>query len=473
MRVLHLTWKRAKKLNPSFRESLEVFYKRIPKPQDFKHLDRLAHEDVDKLLRGIDEVEEADWCVVHSEGVMYSDQDRLHADMLEHIGSLPPNTLVTGQLIDKQNRYCGIHEQVFAVNMKKYRELGCPAFGNYETKHLELQSYHAADSIHDDYTPKMIKPAEASKTYETWTCGWNFVDVSLKNGMEIHNLPDKIRDQKTYLYPDDNTEALNKNIEAVFSIEPTDNLSQNQVMTYLLTKKLGLYGQNKANRPYAFKTRKSSVFVFNTEHLIPDPEWTDNNRFPFHRYLGPCAGLLEFGNTVAYGHCHDLSLVYYDINQDAIDFKKAFWERFDGDLFDIPKFAEEFQKDRPDIILNTGHSDKNLWELKRLLKEQHLAFSEVFQTLKQAPKKYMHINLLQDYSRLLKEVEGDQHTLFAFSDIFLGQNELTYGRHNLEHLFYSFLKEAAKYECLVVTGKNTSDTPISEFAWKLMGAFRG
>src|SRR5690606_28536016 len=102
-----------------------------------------------------------------------------------------------------------------------------------------------------------------------------------------------IRERKLFIYPREDSELLNQNIEALFSMKKMDNFSQNKYLLYLLSKKLGIYPSD-IRRPFTFKEKKSRVFVFNTEKLMPEVDRITDVDFKIEQYVGPCAGILEF-----------------------------------------------------------------------------------------------------------------------------------------------------------------------------------
>ena len=111
--------------------------------------------------------------------------------------------LLAGHLI--QHGYPHLHPQMFILNLKRYRAIGCPMIGYPEdgetlSLHRPLRS---PGNVHDDYTPLWLKPSGAVMACDRRGLGWHLISASLDHGMPVLNLPNSIRWAKRYLYPQD------------------------------------------------------------------------------------------------------------------------------------------------------------------------------------------------------------------------------------------------------------------------------
>src|SRR5690606_17824945 len=118
-----------------------------------------------------------------------------------------------------------------------------------------------------------LLPGEGEGLYKTWTCGWNFVNAAMSKGLRLVNIPESIRNEKIYMYPNDGTAKLLKNLDALYDIMPSGNISQNRVLLYWVTKKLGLSDHTNKRIIASYQSRKAAIFIYNTELLNPDPGW--------------------------------------------------------------------------------------------------------------------------------------------------------------------------------------------------------
>jgi hypothetical protein len=458
MNILNTEWKHSKCLNNSFREALELFYKRMPATHLSK--DRwIADENVDDILQKVADESAVDWCVIHGEGVIYRDQCKINHLLREFLLSIQEPILVVGQLIDKPGSYCGLHEQLFAVNMKIYRELGRPLFGQANSGKKRLNKYLAGESIHDGYTPKELSPVTDADEYETRVGGWNLIHVSMANGLRALNIPDDIRAQKIYIYPNDHSDVLNKNLEAIFSIEPTPEIQQSRALIYLLGKKLGLDVHRRSASPFNFPERKKAFFMYNTELHLPHCNWVERNQPKVRNFVLTGAGVLDIANVI--GFCsgiENINLVYYDVNEEALAYKKWFWQNISGhSVEEIVELNRTYRAEFPNHIADARREVENIESLNSLVQRSGRSFQDICNQIKAASKKFVNVNLLVTPEKVLSFVPQDQETFMIISDIFLGQNELVYGFEKIRQKFFSFLVLAHEKKNLIIQGKDPGD----------------
>ncbi len=454
-------------LNPDFQTSLEVFYWRIPLVSDDPK-PMMNEKDIDRLLILAADRPELDWLCVMAVGLVFPDQDGI-ADLIRAaIANAQGPFLVMGQLINKKGRYCGIHEQLFIVSLKTYRELGRPKFGNYEHGRKTLRDFEAGESIHDDYTPRWIKPKATESVYETWSCGWSFVDASLRAGLPVFNLPDDLRNEKVYAYPDDDLDRLNHNLRLLYQFQDFENSAQQKLFGYLINKRLRINAAAAATG-IQLKEAETIVFLFNTEELLPNPEWTARNRRPLDTYLGPCAGFLDMAALYSQGFHEKTELVYFDINQRSLDFRRRLFAEFDGDLHGLVPFFEQAIAQAPGKPFYLG--DSNL-AVRRLLEVfgTAQAFRETWQRMRALPKKFHSLNLISSFHKLTSGLAKEDRVLFAISDIFTGQNELTYGHTAIARRFQALLDDCRRFPQMVISGKDLRGRPFIEYARNLTTA---
>lgn len=460
--VLHAIWKSDVFKDHQVSGSFDLFYERIPTwPSG---LSKIVDSSVDNILQQAAYHETVDWIVVHGEGQIYRSQNRILELTQNFIQTLDPNILVAGQLINKPGQYCGIHEQFLIINLNTYRRLGKPAFGGYEDKQMRLHNYVAGPSFHDDYTPRYLEPGQGESEYRTWTCGWNFVHVSMANGLKIPNIPEDIRREKIYLYPNDNSATLLKNLDALYNIMPTDNISQNRVLAYMVMKKLGLDDTPEPNNIAAYRRRKGGVFVFNTEILVPEPEWIRDNGGPLSCFIGTCAGFLDICNLKHFGFDESTKLVYYDINPDAVTFKKHLLDNFEGDLNQLPQFIADFKAANPHILIADNSEATGLADLRREFPNDD-EFHSLWNRMRRLERQFTTLNLFGDYKKVFRKVvDKDKRAMICISDIFTGTNELTYGVGTLRSIFHAMMEDFSNYPKLVVQGKDYRDHLLIGYA---------
>lgn len=150
-----------------------------------------------------------DYAVVSSCGTVW-------ADNLDFFNYLPDacneELFVEGHILDKKEAYYELHEQCYIINLKKYKELGCPVIGsrNLGEMHTQTKPIRSDDNFHDDYTPTSITAGTERTNYYHKCHGWNIISVGLENGYSIKPFRKELRYSKKYLYPDNHAEIRNR-----------------------------------------------------------------------------------------------------------------------------------------------------------------------------------------------------------------------------------------------------------------------
>lgn len=465
MKALQLAfWDIEPRLLAEFRESLRVFYWRVPQVSDDPK-PMLWDENIDRLIRAGADRPELEWLAVFAVGTVFPDQNRITTLIAQAIENVREKVLVMGQLIDKAPRFCGIHEQLFLVNLKTYRELGMPSFGGYEKHVRRFPNYIAGESFHDGYTPKEVRPAPGESERETWTCGWGFVEASLRAGLPIFNLPERLREEKIYAYPDDNLERLNRNLERLYAMEDMPNATQRKVLGYLVNKRLG-YNPIIRGSGVNLVDRENSVFLFNTEKILPDVVWTRENGRPLDQFIGPCSGFLDLATLEAYGFHPGTKLVLFDVNGDSIAFKERMRREFDGDLNGLPAYFDSLIRQAESHRYWLGDPSIGVNRLLEIFGTRE-RFAEAWRAYRELSVEFVRLNLLSSPEEIFRRVSRDGRSLIAISDIFTGQNELTYGISKMRAQFRDFIKKGAENPRLIISGKDPEGMPFVGYAREL------
>jgi hypothetical protein len=471
-KTVHVFWQSKAKLEPSFREALRVYYSRIPYPNQ-EEFGFHYGDDIDALLRAAAKCDFAQWCVVHGEGSFYPSQLKIVKLVDEFIAGLPDNILVAGHLIDRPGQYCGLHEQFLVVNLDKYREIQRPQFGAAYAGTLELPNYQPGESIHDNYTPKRLDPAPGVSSQATGCHGWGLVSASLAAGLPLLNISEKLRREKLFLYPDDQTNRLNESLRALFSLNPMENITQNRLLFFLIQKKLGLDGIRSRNDLQEKRGVRSS-FLYNSERFCADEGWYRKTKFePLQCYIGPASGALELATFLLYGYESKGRMIFYDINPRSLEYKKDFWDNFSGQLDDWFDYNEDFKARHPNWFFEEPRRDFNYTQMLKICDGKKKKFYECFMRLKDFDKSFVELDLMNPThsQKLLRQIRHDEVTFLSISDIFLGQNELLYGYFECENKFLKLMMQVMVFDKLLIQGKNTSSHGFLGYSNKLMKAF--
>jgi hypothetical protein len=454
-------WDLDQRLNPDLRKSLEVFYYRIPCVSDAPY-PMLWDSDVDRLITKASDIDGLEWLCVTAVGTMFAGQDRIFDAVRNEIEALQAPTLVVGQPVEKDGKYPGLNEQMFLVNLKLYRELGNPSFGGYETGSKNLKNY-VSDST--------LLPAAGFAKHKVWTCGWGFVHSSLEAGMPIAKMSVNLWREKVYAYPDDEIEKLNRNLELFYRMEDMRNPSQNKLLGYLFNKRFGLNPKWKGS-DVNLVPREPTVFLFNTEEMLPNAAWVGEVAAPLDYYMGPSAGFLEVAALFAHGFKVDTRLVYYDYNPASLAAKKRMLADWSGDLETLQAVVLKIAADDPHRTYHMGNFDQEAGKLLKIFGSAE-NLRQTWQRVQELPKQFVELNLLNEHRELLslapQDRQGGARGVVAISDIFTGQNELLYGHTVIRLRYQSFIENARAIPGLIVSGKDLKGMPFATWSSELPG----
>jgi hypothetical protein len=253
------------------------------------------------------------------------------------------NFLIAGHIIHNTNEYPFLHPQMFIVNMKKYRMLGSPIIGYNETDGILLHiPNRSKDNVHDDYTPLWLKPSGEKKLYTNRKLAWNLIDISLNNDIPILNLPNDIRRNKRYLYPDYKPYLLSDCLQKLSNDNLTCidklNIDQTNHLKNLLT-------------PGVF----CNPFIFNTERLI--------DKLPCitpKRIFGAASGFKTFVIWYRFGKSSEV--VYYDYNEKSLQIWKNIVNNWSG--IDFVSFCKhnnyEYNHSKMQSVIDAVGGELNL-----------------------------------------------------------------------------------------------------------------
>jgi len=327
-------------ISDDVRHSLGIFYKRN------QHMDKIRknppssimHATEDECLRIAGSVFSFDYLIVTWEGNIFSITD-YHETCILHIADLNEKTnnnwLVSGHIMDQyQNRI--YHNDANAdhwkdsfwlypitaiVNLKKWRELGMPSWGDNdkELKNI-LKGKPSAEFIHDGYTPLILTPTtENVKT--NVKKGWNIINASLNAGLSIHNVSVGIRNNQTHLYPEVNGQKFNDFWEAMFDMPKMSDNYKKVFENIIICKS-----------PTRIDPKTWRLFIRNTEEYFPLR--ADNENMPWNEIdtlMLPSSGFKDFILSMSNSSSrHPVQVIHFDILKNCVALKKEINEIWDG-----------------------------------------------------------------------------------------------------------------------------------------------
>lgn len=218
--------------------------------------------------------------------------------------NLPTDFFLLGHILDMGEGYYGLHYQCYVINLKLYKNLGCPDPGATEllTVHTQTMPVRSKENIHDDYTPLWIKQGTAQKIYKNKFHGWRLVSTGLEANYKICAFNTTLRDSKHFLYRDVDTSdwiykrynyCLQNHVykestgsvdfprpytckikHLIYPAAGTTWFEKLKLHGYDNSTKVTFYDYNKASLDYMREKTKSIDLIFEFVHLdaIAEPE---------------------------------------------------------------------------------------------------------------------------------------------------------------------------------------------------------
>lgn len=275
-----------------------------------KGYDILQSQDEDSaLLRAVELGYK--YAVVFSTGTEFINGGNFFKE-IEHL--INTDFYVYGHILDRGDAYYELHHQCYLINLKKYQELDCPIVGQsvLGSVHQQQSPRRSIENIHDSYTPLWISSGNYDRVYNHKLHGWNLISKILASGGTIYAFDEKIRNNKKHYYPESQKDFL-KQIAWAY-----------------------------ARYNYCVN---DFVHTSNTETI----DWPENN---YEQIITPASGTW-FVDYISKDK--PVTVVYYDYNQQALDYWKENAPCIDNvsykflkidllGIFDISTLTEDIDK---------------------------------------------------------------------------------------------------------------------------------
>lgn len=277
-----------------------------------------------------------EWAVVVAVGTWLRNSQTEVLDTLAH--AREENAPLACHILD-QGGYFHFHPQWFALDLRVYDQLGQPALEEapgsvtVTTRH----TVRCADNAHDDYTPWWVRPGEDREV--EYTSDYRYFGIDLvadliRAGYNITNIPQKIRECKSYCYPNHQHETLKQMIaDPTFVPERTGP-----------TEALWWFDRSLKE---LVKNLNTGYYVINTEGVTPAPQMQGRT---FDCFIGVCGGqkpAVIVGMPEFQEHTR---VVLYDISPAALQFQQHLLENWDGDFNDFESVYQAFDAQHPDYV---------------------------------------------------------------------------------------------------------------------------
>ena len=264
-----------------------------------------------------------DLCIIQCQGMMSIRLAHIITRSIHYFKD-HPERFVIGHIMNRKDRYPGLHRQMLVVNLKVWEQLGKPPYDEqgvfWDRKRLYRNFAVSESKISAEYTPDWIKSKDGTSPYSYTEDGANWIDIALSNGITIDNFDLNIRECKVFLYPYEDTMQLEKvwnNLQDELEIDKLTNYSAKSWMRKLA---------------YQEHIEKDRVYAFNTERLSAEGV---RSAGPIDALFSAAAGFKPLA-LLRNNEFHEKTVVhYYDWCNASLDFKRDLLETWDGRDFHL------------------------------------------------------------------------------------------------------------------------------------------
>lgn len=331
-------------------------------------------------------------CIVQCQGMMSYRLANIIWDSIVYFKE-NPDKFVMGHIMNRKDRYPGLHRQILIVNLKVWEKLGKPPYlehGMFWDRKRIYQNYTVSDDkISAEYAPASIYPAEGTVVHSVVDDGSNWIDIALKNNISIDNLSIKIRECKVFVYPYEDTKQLEKVWNDLQNEKEVDKLTNYSAKAWI--RKLA----------YQEFIEKDRVYAFNTERLSAEGIRTTA---PVDHLFAAAAGFKPIA-LLRNNKFHENTVVnYYDWCPSSLNFKKHLLETWDG--YNFHEWLIEHDSEYNFSSTYRGNY-KEFWELE-LEKEfgSPEEFEELWNRYRRLDHRYHIIDIVHEPEKLFSLVNN-------------------------------------------------------------------
>jgi len=293
----------------------------------------------DSIDQGLEENSSYSHILFMSSGVRIYDSGIIFDIQKEILDN--PNYLAAAHILDWKENWYELHQQFVLVNVKHWKNIGCPKFGGWTSGTDELVVLERSkENFHDDYTPLWIKDSGQRQLQYHAKPGWNFIDQAFKNDLTIINWNQTIRNKRTYYYPESQSEEF---YSALLDKDPTQvtNFNQQKLIKELI---VGVTDQ---------------IWVVNSENMN-----ILNNEQQYEVVALPASGFKYLDIFKSNALVPNGEIVIYDYNTRSLDWIKHIYTSTETDIEQLIRtFPDKtnliwFGYNNPSIIIK-NKIDKN------------------------------------------------------------------------------------------------------------------
>jgi hypothetical protein len=323
--------------------------------------------------------------------------------------------MVAGHILGSDGGWYGLDHHCLLVDLQRYAECGRPTFGRAGQGSATLPA--ACESSRDGRITR-LDPADSVAPANRNLPGWNYVSASLRHGLPIVTLPERLQSQIVNLEPEFSgagcpRQLLKNGVDAVSPDRQMPELNEGQ-RDFLQTVR-----SQTANA-------QRGVFLLNVESYAdvetPQPGFAG----PVSTLYCVASGFKPNRILQTHGMAADSRIVFFDYSPNALAVRKVMVEEWDGE--DFPQFMRHLFARYPAPAtfyqLWAGVTPENIdWSaVDKLWQDQlgqlggALAFRDHWREYRQLPHEYIHCDVLTDPHPLLERILPGPGALMWFSN---------------------------------------------------------
>ena len=358
------------------------------------------------------------WAVVIGAGNILQSQ-KLIMDSVEY--AKKENSPLSCHILDRGG-YFHLHPQYFTINLDIYRSLGFPTFEETSGP-VEIATNvteRSADNVHDDYTPWWLHPVPETKNYtsDQGYFGINVVASMITAGYNIVNIPQDLRQQKNYCYPEHQLAEIKKLIADPLYVPVNDN---------------GPIWWFAHDLRMITNSLRTGYYVMNTEQLYLDnPKLGDQ---AFDCFVGVASGVKPACLIGKLKFADDSRIVLVDISPAALKWQKHLLESWNGDFRTFEAVFRDFEKQNPDLspIYFKDQSFENLfvWFFENVQMDA-VEFQQCWKRYQSMQVEFVELNLLETSSMqyVVDTINQHQHGAYVWTSNLFHMDYLSFYHTN-------------------------------------------
>jgi len=394
-------------------------------------LDVIVEKSIDEAL--INNHEKYDHILFMAAGVRIYDSSIIFDIENEILNN--PNYMAAGHILEWKENWYELHHQFVLVNTKNWKNAGKPIYGGWEGKNDDLVVIErSVENFHDDYTPLWIKNTGTIENRFHQKQGWNFINEALKNGFDIINWNQTIRNKRTYYYPESDSDKFLECLKTQ-TVDKTLNVNQVKLL----------------QSPHSVRNQ---IWLLNSE----DMNLTFYNKESKLDVIALPAGGFKFLDIIKNNYLNENGkVIIYDFNQKSLD-----WIDFilKSDSTNVKELIKNFEHNRDFHFLGMGEKvfgmDGNftnnfLLSLSRTLEYYggETNFNQYLSQFKKLNVKLINSDLIRHPETLIDELNGRKNYI-SISNIFSTDYTNTFIGLKETNEYYLKLRELLPNDTLLV-----------------------